>query len=320
MVASVLGGALLIQIGCQKKTEFLFVSPAVENVAYEATIKELLGNNLLDILFIIDNSGSMTKHQANVITNVNNFASVLNQNAALKWRIGLISTDENDFPYVGMTAGDLVESSDPKAVDRFKEAVAMLGTAGSATEKTFGPVLKALGNNPNFLRKNAELALILVSDAPEQTNMTVDDFLTNLQKFHPIDHTLFYGMLNPQDWCVPTDDAFVWAGNKFDLLLQKVRGKAFKLCDPNFGANLNNIGDDLLKQVSSPRLILPKRPKLETLKVYYLGKIVPSGSPEQGGLWQYEEVDNALVFSSLEFAPSDLAKVRIEFEAENGFK
>jgi len=48
--------------------------------------------------------------------------------------------------------------------------------------------------------------------------------------------TFFYGFLNPNEWCKPTDSPWDWAGSPFQTVSNLIQGHVYKLCDPNFAA------------------------------------------------------------------------------------
>ena len=90
------------------------------------------GNSAVDILWTIDNSGSMGDHQRDVIANANSFISQFTQSTALEWRMGLVSTDTQDEPYVGLIPGTELNYLTPNAVTKFQQAVRRLGTTRRA--------------------------------------------------------------------------------------------------------------------------------------------------------------------------------------------
>ncbi len=307
----------LILAGCNRPSDFLYVVPDARHVDAQYKLKEMTGNANLDILWVIDNSGSMQPHQQTVIANTDKFIDGLVQGSTLRWRIGMISTTVYDAPYLGMAPGDLADYSMPDVNLRFKSAVQRLGLNGDVTEETYEPVVNTLTKYPGFLRPDAWLAIILVSDAPEQSGMTTDLFVQNLMRFKngKKDKVLFYGFLNPTDWCLATDDPFSWLGSKFEMLLRQISGSAFKLCDPLFGNNLANLGANLASVVVTPRMVLKDRPIPATIRVFHGAQEVPGG---KNGYWIYRSDWNAIVFNDLSFAPGNDESVRIVYDIEDG--
>lgn len=220
---------------------------------------------------------------------------------------------------MGLDPTDLMDYSMPNAGARFKAAVRRLGLDGDAYEKTFIPVQNALTRYPNFARPGAYLAIILVSDAPEQSRMSVQDFLKVLVAAKgDLKHVLFYGFMAPRDWCpMSADDEWYWRGSPFEELLTHVGGAAYKLCDPQFGRNLSNLGSNLAKAVTIPRIFLDQRPRVASLKVMYHGQEIPGGPK---GFWTYNYSANAIELNDLSFAPGDNESVRVLYDIDDGIE
>lgn len=195
-------------VGCQ---DYAFINFPNRSARVEHIGEMVLTNTDVDILFVVDNSGSMSEEQENLIVNTALFVEELSllENA---YRIGVISTDaldegrEGNGP-LGLDAGRLrfepasvsrlatagcsiepsdasvpyLERPDPESpthdaercrlVEDFRETVASLGTDGSGREA--GLLAAELGlstdsdaaeRNLGFLRDDADLALILLTD------------------------------------------------------------------------------------------------------------------------------------------------------------
>lgn len=153
-----------------------------------------------DILFVIDNSGSMAEEQAGIATELPAFLSELQQGGgvAQDFRVGVITTtvyqraivNNREFyreypeesgrlrpvPTASMepSAERYIESSDPEVLDKFRRLVVQ-GTSGSGQETPFEAVRLAVasslattpieqGGNGGFLRDGARLLVVVVSD------------------------------------------------------------------------------------------------------------------------------------------------------------
>ncbi len=170
----------------------------------------------MDILFIVDDSGSMGEEQANLASNFPRFVQVLDdfRNSAgreIDYRLGVTTTgadhvtiiDFSGFGIPPMTieeegpAGELqqgcgmtrkwIERSDPDVSSTFS-CVAEVGTGGSSTEMPLGMLELALtermadGSNVGFLRDDALLAVVILTDEDDcskderETRLTLDPF------------------------------------------------------------------------------------------------------------------------------------------------
>ncbi len=321
MAKRVLFLVLAVLLGsCQKADDFLHhvVPKPPDTLNFTHKLKELQGESRVDILWVIDNSGSMGSYQQEVIRNADLFIQeFVKKSKILDWKMGLVSTDEYEQPYLGFTPGSTLDKSTADPVKVFGAAVGKLGTFGSGIEKPFSCTQKALNNNPTFLRKGAILALILLTDAEEQSYIPGKDFLTFLgqQKGGNLKQVVYYGVLGPTDWNCPSSDSYwKFVNSPYEVLRQGLGGKDFPLCSPTFGTNLADMGKDLVKRVTSPRIQLTKRPQVGTLKVSWKGNELPGGPKELGGFWTYDFDLNAVVFPDLDFAPGDDEEVVITFE------
>ena len=282
-------------------------------------LTEMQRQDVLDVLWVIDNSFSMSSHQANVIRNTAAFMQAFTQRTPIRWKMGLISTDEDDSPYVGFTPRTSLDYQTADPVGVFQGAVSDLGTSGSAYEKFFEPVLGALDRNPGFLRPGSVLAMIVVTDAPEQSDVTSAEFLNRFAAIKPLNETLAYGIVGPQDFgCPATDDRWEYVGSPYEALISTLHGKAYPLCKGDFSPLLSDIAQDIMRRVSSPWFYLQSRPVVSSIHVIYGDREIPSGPRSLGGFWTYDPNQNAVVFSDLSFAPGDNEEVRIDYTPDTG--
>ncbi|MBI3178075.1 MAG: VWA domain-containing protein, partial [Deltaproteobacteria bacterium] len=75
--------------------EYPFVYRPNQRVAITTVREVIVRNTNTDVLFIIDNSGSMTEEQANLKRNTAIFIAALAQSENI-YRVGIITTDARD--------------------------------------------------------------------------------------------------------------------------------------------------------------------------------------------------------------------------------
>jgi hypothetical protein len=285
-------------------------------------LKQLQGNSVVDILWVIDNSGSMYQHQQNVISNTALFMSqFVRSGNILDWKMGLISTDVADAPFIGFGPGREVTSRTPGNVGLFQGAVNSLGTNGTYQEEGFAPMLQALQRNPDFVRPNSTLAVIFVTDAQEQGSQSVQDLVADMAQIKSTRETVSYGIFWTRDLgCArnPGEEEWELQGSRYGDFIQATSGKAYALCSSDFGANLADLGKDLVSRITSPKLFLDSRPRVSTLRVVYQGNEVKAGVPGSGGHWYYDQGLNAIVFHDLSFAPGDDEEVQVIYDEDTG--
>jgi len=339
-MAKKLGWALMMLLplgmtACNRDAQYLYQSlkppPVMDKI--NQNVKETLAGGAADILWVIDNSGSMDAHQQDVINNTQVFMDQFTKTAQLDWKMGLISTDASEKPFVGFTKTDLVTWQDPSAATVFQNAVNQMGTSGSGIEQSFIPLMVQLTAYPDFIRPFAQLVIVIVTDAPEQSdnlqeingafNRTVDppefiDFITKIKGDLNLVHT--YGVFGAQDFnCPQTDDFWNFKGSRYEALINATRGKTYRLCDPDFGKLLTEMGKDIVQTVVTPRIQLKKRPVTSTIHVTFGGKDLPGGTLDQGGVWIYDFDLNSIIFNNLNFADTDPnADVTVTYREDNG--
>lgn len=176
-----------------------------------------------DIIFIVDDSGSMADEQQNL---ADNFASFVDQTlGAGEYRMGILSADmDNNFQQRGYTVfsyasdypnhlidfdlstgcfetnipvgcfrGPIIDSA---VMDRatqlstFRDNI-NVGTCGGGSERGLDALIEALnqtqtgGCNEGFLRPQANLLLVFVSDEDDTSSQQIDSYVNALSQYKP---------------------------------------------------------------------------------------------------------------------------------------
>ena len=177
----------------------------------------------MDILFIVDDSGSMKEEQDNLAKNFPKFVEKIQSfktkgGSALDWRIAVTTTarnltysvstpfgpmamtekgDDGAFRHKGCTtAKKWVEKSDPDPIKTFS-CMAKAGTGGASIEMPLYATELALvdrvkdGTNAGFLRPDALLAVIILTDeddcSREDNNFTIaNDTCDQMKEVRPV--------------------------------------------------------------------------------------------------------------------------------------
>jgi hypothetical protein len=164
----------------------------------DAPVLDPLGCGGIDFLFVVDNSGSMTVQQAQLLNSFNGFIGAIQNSIeqTSSYHVGVITSDN----YIGnatgcQTIGDLVtqtagSQSSNSVCEPFAEGgrfateqdnlpvkfpcMAQVGTTGSPIEQPVTATIAALdpakaepgGCNEGFLREDAILVVVIVTDDP----------------------------------------------------------------------------------------------------------------------------------------------------------
>ncbi len=150
----------------------------------------------MDIVFVVDDSGSMSSAQAKLRSNFPLMVNALNNfktksNADLDYRLAVTSTDTTRSDLTRGGKGGFVSSAscaagparawlertDPNVADAFG-CRAVLGTSGSATEKPLEALMlsvtaRTADQNKNFLRDDALLAFFILTDEEDSSSPAV---------------------------------------------------------------------------------------------------------------------------------------------------
>lgn len=339
-------GTFLLIGGCndtsylQEEQPFIEpVLPAQERDDRIYTIADFIIDKEIDVVLVIDNSGSMGPIQQKVVKNATLFFETFAKDQTVDWKIGIVSTDKREEPYIGFESSfdsSLVDPRDPASFDRvvrdFQNAVERLGTSGDASEYTFYNLKRHLdehngtGRTSSFLRTNAHLVTIMISDEEEQSfkdfggNYEANAFYQTMLNYVASDKVLrFYGAIDHKDLANCDGWGDPWLGSEFEKIISLSGGFVISACINNFGIELARIGEDIANLVENPRLLLKRRPKVETLKVYYEGQELVPGAEEEGGKWFYEEITNTINFYDIDFVVDpENDQFRVEFDVDDG--
>ena len=266
--------------------------------------------SLVDILFVVDDSGSMEFHQKNLAINVNFFIDHFLQNNSLDFRIAVTTTSglkDVNYGYGRPTKYQMKSEkityqgpfnrNTPHLDKELMEAF-QVGKEGADKESVFMSskyILERPKKYPNFYRKDAFLVLVFITDAEEQSDISLDDFRKFLIRLkHDPTKIIPYGVLaekhSLQEECFQDEGPPL----KIKYFIKSFNsGLIYSLCDPHFGQRLADIGRDIISRVTS-KILLPSKPLVSTIEVSYGFQILPS-DVEKG--WFYDPSQNAIFIS-----------------------
>ncbi len=266
----------------------------------------------VDILWMIDNSCSMSNEQTDLTENFPYFMDYF-VGSGLDYHVGITSSDQgNNSSYPGaegtlVTLGSLkyLDQDTPSPVSTFS-AMAGLGTTGRFPERGLGGTYLALEVkrdtiNAGFYRDEAALHTIIISD---EADYTLDSLVT-LPEY--ID---WYDGIKPE----AGDRSFsaIIAGNRgqrYADVYRAIGGVIWDLQEDNWPALLDQLGLQASGFKREYFLSALPVPGSVTVEVE-----IPSGAIQkfdEGEEWEYDEIRNSITF--LEFVPEELSKVRISY-------
>jgi hypothetical protein len=146
----------------------------------------------VDLLFVVDNSGSMLNHQNNLVKNIPN---LVNQLSGFDMHAAVITADM-DGAYCSAAQSELcggrffngfVTNNDPDYLNKLQNNITGVGVNGSGNESLFDATIAALSpplsttDNKGFLRDTAQLVIIFLTDAEDQSSLPVSEFIKSLK-------------------------------------------------------------------------------------------------------------------------------------------
>ena len=312
-----------------------------EGVDFSRTVDrfEQVSGRAVDVLFVVDNSGSMGEEQSNLARNFDAFIE-----AADAWesdfQIGVVTTqidgDVSDRAGGGSRdPGELlgtpriITPATPGYASVFSENVRVgtgdPGTAESGLESArlalTDPVITDLdapcdedciepyscvshptlgsacgGYNRGFLRDDASLEIVFVSDEEDQSRADLTffiDFFSSIKG--TLNDTLFHAsaIVGPPGGCSSSDGDAV-EGERYIGVSDATGGETASICDSEFSSALESIGTrafGLRRQFFLSRVADPA-----TVEVFDLASCGGSSRTPRGSGWTYDRDANAIVF------------------------
>lgn len=281
----------------------------------------------IDVLFVIDDSGSMEDHQRKLIEGLNQFSDLFYQLKFIDFHIGVTTSTPNYMSGAPTYGGRLVKVLNYRYVDRntpdgdtILKQMLNVGVEGDGYEEFFSMVIDGLtppismGENAGFLRGDALLLVIFLTDTDDQSDLSAEMFNQQLLDLKGRDDTKL--MLSTA--IIPSSGASCRRrGEERDprkieqaLILAKGNGSQFSLCEVSFGPSLAKLADQVFSRVS--RIQLEMVPEVETIRITYGSQIIPN---DYKAGWTYDPETNSIFMGSeIELEPQPNVKLVITFK------
>lgn len=274
----------------------------------------------VDILFVVDNSGSMGDDQENLSANFGKLTAVAQQ-----WQndfhIGVVTTDMEGM-MSSWCCGNLV--GPPKYVTNenweiFQDNV-KVGDNGSATEQGLYASQAALsfplahdtsiacefesdcedpdtcvegfcgGENRGFMRQDATLHVVYVSDeqddSPAELNFYTD-FLMSIKGYQNPNLLYAHAVVAGVEPEGTFTDCAGEAGTRYMEVADQTNGIKVDICEPDWAATLEILGDAIFGLKTQFFLTRPADPA--TVQVWVQGIECEEG-------WSYDQASNSVIF------------------------
>ncbi len=279
-----------------------------EAQAHQTGTGELYGKNLdvyeqalrsaADLLFVVDNSGSMSEEQTNLTSNVESFITTMVEVDA-DWQIGVITTDSPSF------RGDIIHYDDADPESEFVTQ-ATPGTGGSGDEQGNEMAYQSLspggdaGPGSDFLRDEARLNIVVISDETDSSRSPWVDYVNYFWSLKP-DTDMVVEHAIAGDW--PSGCATAVAGTGYYESVSATGGLYLSICATDWSSHLSSIAEVAATDLSS--FELTDFPVPSTIVVTVDGVVQTSG-------WTYDSADNAVNFDD-DHIPAGGSTIEVEY-------
>jgi len=314
-----------------------------EGVADSRTVDEFVqtSGQQVDILFVVDNSGSMQEEQENLADNFGAFIQGADrfQN---DFQIGVVTTDISAEDQAGRLQGNPRILRPGPQVERQFNDTANVGAGGLGDEKGLEAAHLALtdplaydagtpcrgdgecvmpdrcvegfcgGPNRGFIRPEAALELIFLSDEEDQSPSTLNfyvDFFKSIKGFRNEGRFHAHAIVgadrqgNP-DAC-QSDDGAADAGRRYIDVARRTNGTVYSICEANYAAGLRDIANSAF---GLPVQFFLSRPAARaSIAVEVDGQMRANG-------WSYDEESNSVVFEEAT-VPQPGQRIRVTYDA-----
>jgi hypothetical protein len=277
----------------------------------------------VDVLFVVDNSGSMSSNQSNLAANFQSFI-----NAAAQWNnnyhIGVTTTDIEDHNGRLISAPGNARFVTNQTYQQLSQNF-RVGTNGSADEKGLAAAQAALslplisntstactqdsqctvpdrcvdgfcgGRNRGFLREDAALEIVIVSDEEDSSPGDINfytNFFRSIKGIYNSDMMHVHAIVGDVPGGCNTQSGSAVAGRRYVDIANATGGSVISICDSNFSAGLASIG--AIAFGLRRQFYLSRVPEPTSINVRVNGSACAANG---GSNWSYDANSNSVVFN-----------------------
>ena len=256
--------------------------------SYEDLLEELFVQEEIsevDILFVVDNSGSMGGNQTQLAQNIETFMNVF-ITSGIHYNIGFITTDDST------AVGPVVDPTSSDPVTEIQNIINTIGVTGSPTEKGIQYAHEALqagydfGPGSSFWRYDAKLIVIFISDEDDFGNITPADLSSYMIAVKGnADYAIAHAVAGDYPGGC-NNNGGASQGYEYFTLVNMLGGTFLSICMDDWGTPLEGLAND---SILKSKFSLQKYPIEDTITVKVNGV-------EQSTGWYYDLATNSIVF------------------------
>ena len=263
----------------------------------------------VDILFVIDNSGSMGSNQTNIKNNFDTFMNAFTA-AGVSYQIALITTDDSSF------VGDVITNTTADPITAFNDQIDSIGTRGSAHEKGLWYAYESTttgdaspGSSTGFQRSSARLVVVYVSDEPDfsdhaysgggSTTMTPSDYSASLLSLKSSSSLVIAHAIAGDYPSGCSTNGGAQFGEGYYEVVNDLGGTFMSICASDWSGTMDTLARESIAMSEFP---LSDMPIEDTIVVHVDGVLSLD--------WNYNHSENSVSFT---VAPTDGSSVDINY-------
>ncbi len=281
----------------QESMEVALKGEGVKEIPQRDIYKQVIQAS--DILFVVDNSRSMAQEQASL---AKNFASFMQwaQRYQGDFQVGVIPVRTGDST-LGCLAGPtkIMTPKTPNLAKVFEQAATGL-PSGRGPEMGLESAHLALsepkrsGCNKGFLRDDAVLSMVFISDEPDQSPDEYEYYLKFFKSLKGEERSHLIrasAVVGPSPGGCRSVYGRASPGPRYLRLASELKGVTASICEADWSKPLEQIG--LWSVLSRVRFPLTRPPVMESIRVTINGKVV---APNEQQGWVYDSERNDIEF------------------------
>lgn len=275
-------------------------------------------NSKVDIVLMVDDSGGMSTYQSKLADQMPSMINSLNQKE-LDYQIAIVTSDMQMPGTGGKFLGN------PKILTKNTANLPTVltnrvkqGNFGSDNERGLESLQKALSTEAGFLRTDAMLAVIALSNEDDHSPGSADSFKDFFDQIKPKQQgwngymqgwvVNFIGLLDTTSPCSSALDGYYREpGVDWMYLADASGGSKHSICEETMVQTVANIEKRIIE--ASTEFILDRKPKVETIVVVVNDKTI---APSTTDGWEYVADRNVIRFHG-NSVPAPGARISVDF-------
>ena len=268
------------------------------------------GDVSVDILFVVDNSGSMSSNQTNLKNNFDDFMAVF-VSAGVDYHVALITTDQSEF------VGSVITTASSDPITEFTDQVDLIGYSGSPIEKGLWFAYESTssggdaspGSSTGFFRSSAKLVVVYVSDEPDistsstygggSSTLTPSDYSAQLLALKPSsDLVVAHAVAGDYPSGCTTNGGAQFGDGYYDVV-NDLGGTFMSICASDWSVAMDTLARESMAILSFP---LSDSPISDTISVS-IDSVLSTD-------WIYDGSVNSIMFT---VSPSDGSTIDISY-------